>query len=144
MTASRNVNVMDFLKASQSSMYANRTPTPQTGEMQALLYHGAFSPTFFGVGGFEPPHGGTKNRCLTAWLHPNSEDNRRAEAFFLQSSFLEASARKSPNPARAPFLLCCLCKKPPKTCRSSTLSSCASFTPKVDPSRSCSFSPLIF
>ena len=23
-----------------------------------------------GVGGFEPPHGGTKNRCLTAWLHP--------------------------------------------------------------------------
>ena len=24
-----------------------------------------------GVGGFEPPHGDTKNRCLTAWLHPN-------------------------------------------------------------------------
>gem|GEM_PF-4535734 len=25
-----------------------------------------------GVGGFEPPYGGTKNRCLTAWLHPKS------------------------------------------------------------------------
>ena len=23
-----------------------------------------------GVEGFEPPHGGTKNRCLTAWRHP--------------------------------------------------------------------------
>ena len=23
-----------------------------------------------GVGGFEPPHDGIKNRCLTAWLHP--------------------------------------------------------------------------
>ena len=26
-----------------------------------------------GVAGFEPAHGGTKNRCLTAWLHPNKE-----------------------------------------------------------------------
>ena len=26
----------------------------------------------FGVEGFEPPHGGTKNRCLTAWRHPIS------------------------------------------------------------------------
>ncbi len=24
-----------------------------------------------GMGGFEPPHDGIKNRCLTAWLHPN-------------------------------------------------------------------------
>src|SRR5262245_9640068 len=23
-----------------------------------------------GAGGFEPPHGGTKIRCLTAWLRP--------------------------------------------------------------------------
>ena len=23
-----------------------------------------------GVAGFEPAHGDTKNRCLTAWLHP--------------------------------------------------------------------------
>lgn len=23
-----------------------------------------------GVEGFEPPRGGTKTRCLTAWLHP--------------------------------------------------------------------------
>jgi hypothetical protein len=26
-----------------------------------------------GMGGFEPPHDGIKNRCLTAWLHPNRE-----------------------------------------------------------------------
>lgn len=25
-----------------------------------------------GAGGFEPPHGGTKNRCLTAWRRPNA------------------------------------------------------------------------
>lgn len=25
-----------------------------------------------GVAGFEPAHGGTKNRCLTAWLHPKA------------------------------------------------------------------------
>lgn len=24
-----------------------------------------------GAPGFEPGNGGTKNRCLTAWLHPN-------------------------------------------------------------------------
>ncbi len=24
-----------------------------------------------GAGGFEPPHGGIKIRCLTAWLRPN-------------------------------------------------------------------------
>lgn len=27
-----------------------------------------------GVEGFEPSHGDTKNRCLTAWLHPNVAD----------------------------------------------------------------------
>ncbi len=26
---------------------------------------------YFGVAGFEPTHGGTKNRCLTTWPHPN-------------------------------------------------------------------------
>jgi hypothetical protein len=25
----------------------------------------------FGAKGFEPLHGGTKNRCLTAWRRPN-------------------------------------------------------------------------
>ena len=25
-----------------------------------------------GVAGFEPAHADTKNRCLTAWLHPSS------------------------------------------------------------------------
>ena len=28
-----------------------------------------------GVAGFEPAHGDTKNRCLTAWLHPNKWKN---------------------------------------------------------------------
>ena len=26
-----------------------------------------------GAAGFEPAHGGTKNRCLTAWLRPKSQ-----------------------------------------------------------------------
>jgi hypothetical protein len=31
-----------------------------------------------GAGGFEPPHGGTKIRCLTAWLRPTTyQDVRR-------------------------------------------------------------------
>ena len=32
-----------------------------------------------GVAGFEPAHAGTKNRCLTAWLHPSNE-RRYSEA----------------------------------------------------------------
>lgn len=28
-----------------------------------------------GVDGFEPPHDGIKNRCLTAWLHPKIPKN---------------------------------------------------------------------
>lgn len=33
-----------------------------------------FNPDIFnaGVPGFEPGSGGSKGRCLTAWLHPNS------------------------------------------------------------------------
>ena len=27
------------------------------------------------MAGFEPAYGGTKNRCLTAWLHPNDAPN---------------------------------------------------------------------
>ena len=30
-----------------------------------------------GVVGFEPTHGDTKNRCLTAWLHPNDLSIRK-------------------------------------------------------------------
>ncbi len=26
-----------------------------------------------GAGGFEPPHVGTKDRCLTAWLRPTKQ-----------------------------------------------------------------------
>ena len=31
-----------------------------------------------GVAGFEPAHGDTKNRCLTAWLHPSTMKNGAA------------------------------------------------------------------
>ena len=30
-----------------------------------------------GAEGFEPPYGGTKTRCLTAWLRPNMYDSVR-------------------------------------------------------------------
>ena len=43
-----------------------------------------------GVAGFEPAHGDTKNRCLTAWLHPNerpfsSEISRQAQELILKN-----------------------------------------------------------
>src|SRR3546814_10610086 len=31
-----------------------------------------------GAEGFEPAHAGTKNRCLTAWLRPNSRCDGRS------------------------------------------------------------------
>ena len=31
-----------------------------------------FCKKMVGVAGFEPAHGDIKNRCLTAWLHPNN------------------------------------------------------------------------
>ena len=33
-----------------------------------------------GAEGFEPSHGGTKNRCLTAWRRPNSFRGKRRHA----------------------------------------------------------------
>ena len=33
-----------------------------------------------GAGGIEPPNGGIKIRCLTAWLRPISDENDRGEA----------------------------------------------------------------
>ena len=46
----------------------------------------------FGVEGFEPPHGGTKNRCLTAWRHPiksieNSDNANREAKYFAMIPF---------------------------------------------------------
>ena len=32
-----------------------------------------------GVPGIEPGNGGTKNRCLTAWLHPNTDESGRLQ-----------------------------------------------------------------
>ena len=32
-----------------------------------------------GVLGIEPRNGGTKNRCLTAWLHPNIRTENRTD-----------------------------------------------------------------
>ena len=41
---------------------------------------GAVTDELAGAAGFEPAHGGTKNRCLTAWLRPNTrvDDGRDA------------------------------------------------------------------
>jgi hypothetical protein len=33
-----------------------------------------------GAGGFEPPHDGIKNRCLTAWPRPNIFKNARLKS----------------------------------------------------------------
>jgi hypothetical protein len=36
--------------------------------------------TLAGMGGFEPPNGGIKIRCLTTWLHPNTGRPKLAQA----------------------------------------------------------------
>ncbi len=56
-----------------------------------------------GVGGFEPPHGGIKIRCLTAWLHPKtiltgitlSEENSYDVLFTLNTRFCKELFAKS-------------------------------------------------
>ena len=40
-----------------------------------------------GVAGFEPAHGDTKNRCLTAWLHPNCWRKYKAICFWSSPLF---------------------------------------------------------
>ena len=47
-----------------------------------------------GAAGFEPAHGGTKNRCLTAWLRPNlalARHCRRCASGRLYSQFAGGS-----------------------------------------------------
>src|SRR5580693_6710638 len=46
--------------------------------MHRTLYFATSAlPELAGVEGFEPPYGGIKTRCLTAWRHPNLKINRR-------------------------------------------------------------------
>lgn len=64
--------------------------------------------------GFEPPHGGTKNRCLTAWRHPriphqytSRHDILSIHLIYLQLLFHTTSSEKT--------CLCpCLCPCPKK------------------------------
>ena len=62
--------------------------------------------TLAGVEGFEPPYGGIKTRCLTAWRHPNILQNRSslaAQRRFIQSLCDEARHLRrnvSQNPLR--------------------------------------------
>ena len=37
-----------------------------------------------GVAGFEPAHGDTKNRCLTAWLHPNTDRDLKTRQIIIE------------------------------------------------------------
>src|SRR5215470_10933754 len=52
-----------------------------------------------GAGGFEPPHGGTKIRCLTAWLRPIDGCLLRATAG-LRVAGQPSSKRKTAKTAR--------------------------------------------
>src|SRR5262245_61107321 len=47
-----------------------------------------------GAGGFEPPHGGTKIRCLTAWLRP-------IDGCLLRATPWAFKASRPPPPERA-------------------------------------------
>ena len=44
--------------------------SPSLGMLSLLIFHQREEHLSFGAEGFEPPHGGTKNRCLTAWRRP--------------------------------------------------------------------------
>ena len=43
-----------------------------------------------GMAGFEPANGGIKNRCLTTWLHPNSDNELIHHYGFYCNLFLMA------------------------------------------------------
>src|SRR5690242_3198454 len=51
-----------------------------------------------GAGGFEPPHGGIKIRCLTAWLRPNaSSDGRPAGRRHAEHNGARLTDQRSPR-----------------------------------------------
>ena len=54
-----------------------------------------------GAGGFEPPHGGTKIRCLTAWLRPIEEVENKPDYTVLREDASVALEReRGANKAR--------------------------------------------
>ena len=55
-----------------------------------------------GVGGFEPPHADTKNRCLTTWLHPIAAQGL-LQGFRAVSRGLDGVSREYPQIARGPY-----------------------------------------
>src|SRR5271168_153129 len=57
---------------SASSGFALPANTEMDGDSNSLLSEDDIDPfhELAGVEGFEPPYGGIKTRCLTAWRHP--------------------------------------------------------------------------
>src|SRR6202789_3199127 len=63
-----------------------------------------------GVEGFEPPYGGIKTRCLTAWRHPNGINNQRTRSSrfsacrqsFKQGRVVQSASQKSIQLRRQP------------------------------------------
>src|ERR1700676_2132824 len=51
----------------------------------SLLCDMGLSSKLAGVEGFEPPYGGIKTRCLTAWRHPNLDNKPRPDSAWPQS-----------------------------------------------------------
>ena len=58
-----------------------------------------------GVEGFEPPYGGIKTRCLTAWRHPNLKINRQRFAQATPLSRPPISQARASRSVRAPETL---------------------------------------
>src|SRR5579875_3838896 len=56
------------LPAPRAPCYGTQMRKPERTQMQIRAW--ASCGILVGAGGFEPPHGGTKIRCLTAWLRP--------------------------------------------------------------------------
>ena len=65
-TASANVTGTEFQNGPRN-VFQN-----EGGEQNGTANRSTVSSGYVaGAGGFEPPHGGIKIRCLTAWLRPN-------------------------------------------------------------------------
>src|SRR5580693_6743005 len=71
--------------------------------MHRTLYFATSAlPELAGVEGFEPPYGGIKTRCLTAWRHPNLENYNRRTRLSAQVRNLSSKGESfSPRAANA-------------------------------------------
>src|SRR6202167_2425915 len=94
---------------SASNGFALPANTEMDGDSNSLLSEDDIDPyhELAGGEGFEPPYGGIKTRCLTAWRHPNLEINhQRARTAEAQPAATLSSKGESFNPRAKNASIC--------------------------------------